>query len=420
MRPTTLIRGPLLAALLGGASITPAVAKEPPIDVGLAPERLLFLRTEAGSDAGGIMGISSATGSVTVDLPMGVADASWSVLFAASFDGADTIVTAYDPRSGATLRQTRVPGTWALPVVVDGGAPEGLSADGQTLVLVDQATGADASRFAVLDTSLTSEPEIVAFHGDFTFDALSPDGRSLYLIEHLDDSDTGRYVVRVYDAVTGLATDPIVDKRNLDERMEGRPVSRVASPDGVWVHTLYVTADGGAFIHQLNTVERHALCAGLPGNATTLADARAWRMALRGGTATFAVNGRLGIVSSVANGDLRSTRPLPAPNLDANLTISPDGRTLYVSRGEELLTLPSSRLLADHTAFTPPLAGLSVAPDGEWLYGLEQEGRSIVIVQVVGGKAVGSGWVEVSPWTTRPVDLLGSADAGVSLARARD
>jgi hypothetical protein len=304
-------------------------------------------------------------------------------------------------------------------VVVPGTAPEGLARDGRTLVLVDPAPDPGTSRFAFLDTKLAADPEIVTLDGVFTFDALSPDGHLLYLVEPQGDPGSGQYQVRLYDTTYHeLVQDPIVDKRNLDEQMQGRPVARAASADGIWVNTLYVTSDGGAFVHQLNTADRWALCAGLPGNALSPADAAAWRLAVQSPVAPVAANGRLGIVASVDNGDLRLSRPLPAPNGDAELSLSPDGRMLYLSRTDGLHTIGARRLEAVGPAlWTQRLTGVSASPDGEWLYGVTREGSDLVIAQTEEGTPTGVGWVSLRPGLTHPVGLLGSAETAASVAQ---
>jgi hypothetical protein len=54
----------------------------------------------------------------------------------------------------------------------------------------------------------------------------------------------------------------IVDKRFPDERMQGYPLARAESPDGLWVYTLY--RDGARnFVHALMT-DGAALCIDLP------------------------------------------------------------------------------------------------------------------------------------------------------------
>ena len=250
---------------------------------------------------------------------------------------------------------------------------------------------------------------------------MSPDGQLLYLIEHQGEPGSGHYQVRLYDVTyRELVKDPIVDKRELDEQMEGRPVARVASADGVWVHTLYVTASGGAFVHQLNTVERYALCAGLPGNSSTPAEAGAWRLALSSATAPFAANGRLGVVASVDSGNVRLSRPLPAPNGDAELAISVDGRMLYLARADGLTTVTGRRLEATGDPFwTQELAGVSVEPNGEWLYGISREGSELVIVQVAEGVPAGVGWVSFAPLSAQPTVCWGRSGWARTSRRGR-
>jgi hypothetical protein len=50
--------------------------------------------------------------------------------------------------------------------------------------------------------------------------------------------------------------------------MQGWAASRVASPSGRWVYTLYANPGGYPFVHALDTVNRVAHCVGLPWPAT--------------------------------------------------------------------------------------------------------------------------------------------------------
>ena len=106
----------------------------------------------------------------------------------------------------------------------------------------------------------------------------------------------GRYWVRSVDVATGRAGDPIVTKSitptsvEVDEGpMEGLPMDRVVTADGVTVFTLY---DGPAFpfVHALNVANGGALCYELTGGP----EGPVVRLRLRLGTANGSVDIRDG------------------------------------------------------------------------------------------------------------------------------
>jgi hypothetical protein len=189
--------------------------------------------------------------------------------FAVRVEGAQTLVAPLDGAGQQTGAALRLDGRYRLPVVVAGSAPEGLSHDGRTLVLEGSASDR-GSRFAVLHSGLTAAPRYIDLPGSFSYDAISPDGSVLYLIEHLPPAGSTHYAVRALDVQAGrLRPDVIVDKRDPDEKMAGRPLSRVASTDGTVVATLYLRETGEPFVHLLYTVDGVAFCADLPRGATT-------------------------------------------------------------------------------------------------------------------------------------------------------
>jgi hypothetical protein len=108
----------------------------------------------------------------------------------------------------------------------------------------------------------------VRLHGDFSYDALSPDGRALFLINYISPTDPRKYRVRVYDLVRDrLDPKPVVDPRERPDEMNGLPVTRVSSPDGRWAYTLYDGAGKHPFIHALDTRDAKAFCVDLDGHA---------------------------------------------------------------------------------------------------------------------------------------------------------
>ena len=153
-----------------------------------------------------------------------------------------------------------------IPAAAFDGTTTGLSADGRTLVLADPyvVPGQASTRMALVDTKRLRVEEAIRLPGAFAFDAISPDGSQLYLIRYPNPNDPLDYEVRAWDVERGrLLPDPIVDPREPDEEMRGNPMTRVVSPDGAWVLTLYDGAGKEPFVHALNTAEGTAFCVDL-------------------------------------------------------------------------------------------------------------------------------------------------------------
>ena len=167
----------------------------------------------------------------------------------------------------------------------------GASADGSSIALAPQVVaGSGTSRFALVTRSGL---KTVVLRGVWSFDALSVDGRTLFLTESVGE---GRYWVRAVNVATGRAGNPIVTKSITptsvevdDGPMEGLPMDRVVTSDGVTVFTLY---DGPSFpfVHALNVAGGGALCYELIG----LSNLPVKRLRLRFGSSSGSVDVRDG------------------------------------------------------------------------------------------------------------------------------
>jgi hypothetical protein len=148
----------------------------------------------------------------------------------------------------------------------------------------------------------------IVLKGQFSFDALSPDGSRLYLI-HFAHGDQLHYVVRAYDMATHrLLPGRIADKAQRGWVMQGVASSRVASPDGRWVYTLYSNPSGYGFVHALDTVRGVAHCVGIP--VTDQSAVGNLRMTLRGSSLALGWHdGR--VFRTIDTRTWRMTRPIP-------------------------------------------------------------------------------------------------------------
>lgn len=195
----------------------------------------------------------------------GVAAPGGAVRYVTFSKNGGTVVAAVLANGGQIARFRWMRGSYGIPLVTVGGATEGLTRDGRTLVLAPAGVAAPTtatSRFALVDTATLRVRRVLILQGSFSYDALSPDAKTLYLIQNLDQ---GLYRVRAYDLARGqLLPGAIVDPKEADEPMVGSPATRATSASGAWVYTLYVRGDAPPFIHALNAASRKAVCVDLP------------------------------------------------------------------------------------------------------------------------------------------------------------
>ena len=213
----------------------------------------------------------------------GVSSRDGKVRYVVLPDGANSVVEALQTNGGRVSSFYSLNGIWGIPTVTLRGQTDGLSRDGQFLVLADASAPSPLrshSTFFLLSTTPVAPEQVVDLKGDFAFDALSPDNRTLYLIQHVSANVTS-YRVRAYDLTQNrLLPGAIADKRQAGWTMNGYPVARAATPDGRWVYTLYRNDGGYPFVHALDSAHRSAVCIGVPWQQGASQDALA-RASLR-------------------------------------------------------------------------------------------------------------------------------------------
>lgn len=224
-------------------------------------------------------------------------------------DGARTLVAEVEADGGELVQQRVVSGRYSVPGVSLDATAGGLARDGSTLVLIQPRVTFPQARteLVVLDPARLEVRERLTLHGDFSFDALSPDGRTMYLVEYIDPRDPTRYRVRSYDLASAtLAPRPIVDASEPGEQMRGYPRTRATGADARWEYTLY---DGGGempFVHALDTVAGRSICIDMP----WLSAEDVWRTSLElsdDGATVAVVDRRNGPVAEIDTASARAT-----------------------------------------------------------------------------------------------------------------
>ena len=193
----------------------------------------------------------------------GVVSADGHSRFVTVDAGGETVVMRIETDDGTVADYTATDGVFTVPAIAVDGTASGISADGETLALINprERFPRKTTDFQIYEAQkLRRGPQSIRLEGDFSFDALSPDGETMYLIEYTDPRDPGAYQVRSLDLATReLDPDPILDTDEEPGEMRGFPQTRVTSPDGGWEYTLY---DGGEhpFIHALDVVNAKTVC----------------------------------------------------------------------------------------------------------------------------------------------------------------
>ena len=194
-----------------------------------------------------------------------VDDGAARVVAVGVYDGGTTMLTRISAATGSVEATVPLVGAWGIPATVPS-APEGVSANGRTLVLGDATYVYPRTRsgFLLVDPKTLRISHGITLQGDFAYDAISPNGKRLYLIQHMSN-DNAKYVVRAFDVPSlRLLPGRIADRTQKSWVMQGYAVDRVTSTDGRWVYTLYGNPGGFPFVHALDTVEGVAHCVGLP------------------------------------------------------------------------------------------------------------------------------------------------------------
>ena len=375
----------------------------------------------------GLHVIRASTDERIFELPLGVPDSDWATMVAATAANGTTSIRELQGESDLPGRSQTIAGEWRVPTVGLDPLPVGVSADGQTIVLVEagEAAAAGTSRFAILSRTFDAQPRIVELDGSFEYDAMSPNGATLYVVEHLAGPPEGHYQVRAVDTASGVLREGVViDKQGLNEPMAGYPIAQVRQPNG-FVFTLYRGAEH-PFIHALSSADGWALCIDLPATGADEAVAALdWGLTASADRhKIYAVNATLGLAAEVDANDLSVRRSArfaapasaaitlakfghePGGPVGRRLVVSDDGTTLYAAGSGGIVRLATNDLTTTATLLSgSAVEALALTPDGGTLYALLRQGGRIVELDAASGAVIGhvpgdgfDALVAIVPW----------------------
>ncbi len=376
---------------------------------------LIFLEGGFSNAGESVKVLDSGTGTVVRELPIGTPASDWSRYYIVTQLSGSAQLKAIDPASGRTIAQATIPASYSLPDIASQGPTAGISPNGQWLALTQKGA---STNFLVGSSSLTDSFKTIHVNGDFVFDALSNDGKSLYLIQKM--TDPNHYQVRLYDVAAGaLMPQPVVDKREPNEPMNGIRGDSAADSTGNYVYTVYIR-DGGPFIHALPLDEPIAWCVDLPSTAANDIERQFhWALALsHDGRTLYAANEAVGTVAVMTSGEpptIVRTAPV-AMNLpprqggglvtDADAkgpriggaALSPDGRTLYSFANRGVVAIDTATLKV-RTRYLDPWQpdSMRLSSDGKWLYVAESSESKLWQIDAATGavtelKSVANPW----------------------------
>ncbi len=404
-----------IAVLILAVSILTACGRANATTHPAAAGYLIFLEGGFSNAGESVKVLDSGTGTVVRELPIGTPASDWSRYYIVTQLSGSAQLKAIDPASGRTIAQATIPASYSLPDIASQGPTAGISPNGQWLALTQKGA---STNFLVGSSSLTDSFKTIHVNGDFVFDALSNDGKSLYLIQKM--TDPNHYQVRLYDVAAGaLMPQPVVDKREPNEPMNGIRGDSAADSTGNYVYTVYIR-DGGPFIHALPLDEPIAWCVDLPSTASNDMERQFhWALALsRDGRTLYAANEAVGTVAVMTSGEpptIVRTAPV-AMNLpprqggglvtDADAkgpriggaALSPDGRTLYSFADRGVVAIDTATLKV-RTRYLDPWQpdSMRLSSDGKWLYVAESSESKLWQIDAATGavtelKSVANPW----------------------------
>ena len=375
---------------------------------------------EGYDNAGGRIAVrDSGTGKLLRVLPAGSPARDWSRFYTVTQAAGSAELVALDPATGNTVSRMQIPVGYTLPNPGFQGSSIGLSPNDRWIALQgpkSYANGKPSTSFLIARSSLAEVSKVVSVPGDMTFDALSNDGRNLYLIESM--AADGRYQVRLYDmGRQSLAVQPVADKREPTEPMNGVRGDSVSAPSANYVFTVYARNEG-PFIHALPLDQPLAWCIDLPTTRPASWDEQfRWSLTLSSDDSKlYAVNGATGMIAEMTSATLPKvsrTGRLPVNSNTSRIgfqtatasglaiggvALSGDNRVLFALAPSGILAIDAATLkLRAHYLDDQEIASIRMSSDGKWLFAADAAGKLLRINPQTGAVAGQVAGVQ-NPW----------------------
>jgi hypothetical protein len=330
-----------------------------------------------------MLAYDTATRRPVFEFAPGIASADGRVYFSTLRERRRTRLWRWKVATGASTGSKLLGGKWDV---------EAVSASGERIALVHRRS--DRTTVQVFDFRRGRATHLLGLRGNFEVEAISPDGEHLFLIQHLAER---RYLVRQYDLLhERLVARPL--RAPGVRLMAGYAWSGIASQDGQWLLTLYLsTARKTAFVHSLNLKKSRPACVNLPSGNGVFGQLKRYSMTLAPKKRTlYAANPMLGVVAEV---DLdgsrvvrvsrfhRSGRASDVQRAATLSTISRNGRTLYFSAGRDLWAYDAaSGLVRGPYATNGKIVGVGYGANDRRIYAVRADGRMLAFNAATGGK----------------------------------
>lgn len=345
-----------------------------------AGSKLLFVQPHGAR--GELLAYNTATRQAVFALPPGMASADGRTFYSASpADGSRTTLRRWDVAHAYQRRQSLVNGRWEL---------EGVSPTGRWAALSERSSG--RTRVLVFDGRSGKQAHLLRLRGNFEVETISRDGKRLFLIEHLHGR---QYNVRQYDlSRERLVADPL--RAAGVKIMAGYAWSGVASPDGRWLLTLYLSTPSKlAFVHSLDLERSRPACIGLPSRGG-LEKLKRYSLTLAPtGDRLYAANPALGVVAEVDLGRSEVTRvtrfaktaPVAGAHAAPLSTISRNGRTMYFSAGRDLWAYDAAyRVVRGPYATGGKIIGVGYGAGDQRVFAVRKDGRMVAFRSATGAR----------------------------------
>ena len=333
-------------------------------------------------------------------LPAGMLSADGKHYFTAMPDPypgeAATIVTLFDPGTGEPYDKFSITGQWEL---------SGVSPSGRWVALTrlpsenEKQAWTKANQWQtdiqIVESETGKTTHTLSLDGNFEVETISADGNSLFLVQHLPAINPDHYLIRLYDlSAEQLQADPLRAK-GADEVMAGLAWDGVASPDGHWLLTLYLsTRRDVAFVHTLDLQNKFPVCIDLPSGGGDLGQLKYYNLALSPDDQTiYATNAVLGVVAEVDLNTRQVVRTVEfTPSLPAKATgyspqtpasrsvVSKDGRMVYFTSGAGIWVYDAQRGRVNGPySIDAQILGLGLSSDGTQVYVAGADGRAMTV-----------------------------------------